>query len=254
MVQITIDQIKELRNKTGISMTACKKALTEAEGDMQEAIDLLRKKGEAKAIERSGREAGEGLVAVSGNDDKKSMILLACETDFVSRSPEYKEAAQKLADRVMAEGLDADLSGDVSDLGIKLGEKIELKEKATLEGPLVGHYIHSTGKIGVLLALTGGSQEIARDVAMHAAATDPFCVSPDDIDDEVVAKERVIWKEQLLNEGKPENIIDNILAGKEKKFREGGALLTQPFVKNPEQKINEFLGDLDVKGFVSFRI
>lgn len=254
MAEITIQQIKELRDKTGISMTACKKALAEADGDIEKAIEHLRKKGEAKAAERSDRTTGEGAVAVAGDASKRSMVLLACETDFVARSPEFQEAAQNFANKILAEGVEADLGTEVTDLGIQLGEKIELKDKAVLEGANVGYYIHSNGKIGVLVALNGGEEEQSKDVAMHAAATNPYCVSPDEIDNQVVAKEREIWKEQLMNEGKPENILDNILAGKEKKFREEGALMTQPFVKNPEQKIKDFLGGSEVTEFVAFRI
>jgi elongation factor Ts len=254
MAEVTIDMIKELRARTGISMGACKKALVEAGGDIDKAIEHLRKKGEAKAAERSDRTTGEGAVVVVGDSSKKAMVLLACETDFVARSDEFLSAAKGFAQKVLAEGQDVDLSGAVTDLGIQLGEKIELKEKALIEGDVLGEYIHSNGKIGVVIALNGGSEELAREVAMHSAAMNPFCISPDEISDEVVAKEKEIWTEQLKNEGKPENIMENILAGKEKKFREAGALISQAFVKNPEQTIAEMLGDAEVHAMVSFRI
>lgn len=251
---VTIDQIKDLRAKTGISMTACKKALEEANGDMQMAIDLLRKKGEAKAVEMSGRTAGEGTVMVAGDSKKKSMILLACETDFVARSDEYQAAAKKLAERVLAEGLDADLTSDVSDLGIQLGEKIELRERALVEGNVVGSYIHSNGKIGVLVALGGGTEDQARDVAIHAAANSPKCVSPEEIDSSLVDKEREIWADQLAQEGKPAEMVEKIMMGKEKKFREEHALLTQPFVKNPEMTVGEYLAGVELVSFVLFKV
>lgn len=251
---VSIDQIKELRDITGISITACKKALEEAGGDMEKAIELLRKKGEAKAAERKERTAGEGAVAIAGDDSKKAMVLLACETDFVARSDEFMTAAQGLAEKVLAEGADIDLTAEASDLGIKLGEKIEVTEKAVVEGEMIGAYIHSNNKIGVLVSVeSSASAEQAGDVAMHVAAMNPSVVKPEEISAELVAKEREIWTEQLKQEGKPENIMENILAGKENKFRSEGALMTQPFVKNPDQTVADYLGG-DVKEFVIFKV
>lgn len=252
---VSIDQIKELRERTGISMSACKKALEEAGGDMDAAIDLLRKKGAAKAAERADRATGEGYVATAKDGGKMAMVVLACETDFVARSDEFKAAAEGFAQKVLTEGTEVDLTGAVSDLGIQLGEKIELGEKAILEGETVDAYIHSNGKIGVMVSLTGGgSEEQARDVAMHAAASNPKVLKPEDVEQAMVDKEREIWTEQLAAEGKPAEIMDKIMIGKEKKFREEGALITQPFVKNPDQTVDQYLGDAQVADFVMFRI
>jgi len=251
---VSIDQIKELRERTGISMTVCKKALEEVGGDMNAAIDLLRKKGEAKAVERGDRDAGEGRVAIAGTDQKKAMILLACETDFVARSEECAKAAQGFAERVLVEGVDVDLSGEVADMGIQLGEKIEIKGKVIFEGPMIGAYIHSNNKIGVLVNLSGGSAEQGKDVAMHTAATKPDCVSPDQMDADLVEHEKGIWREQLVAEGKPAEIMDKIMMGKERKFGEDGALISQPFVKNPDQTVGQYLGDVVVNDFVLFQV
>lgn len=254
---ITLDQIKALREKTGVSTMACKKALEEAGGDEAAAIELLRKRGEAKAAERSERSTAFGVIAVSSQDGKSAMVAVGCETDFVAKNPDFVAEVQKLADKALAEGEGTDLSNEVSELGLKMGEKIELKEVKTMEADTVESYVHSNNRIGVLVGLSGSandSVEKAKQVAMHIAAMKPEVLSPDDVDQELVDKEKGIWKEQLLSEGKPENILDKIMMGKEKKFREEVALLTQNFVMNPEQNIADLLGELNVDDFVRFEV
>ena len=178
---VTLEQIKELRETTGISMMACKKALEEAAGDFEKAMDLLRKKGQAKALERSERTTGQGVVSsyIHGNGKIGVLVHIGCETDFVAKNSDF--------------------------------------------------------------------QNLARDVAMHIAATNPLTISPDEVSHELIEKEREIWKEQLKNEGKKEQMIDNILIGKEKKFREESSLLKQPFVKNPEITVEQLLTDAVTK-------
>jgi elongation factor Ts len=175
---VSLDQIKELREVTGVSMMACKKALTETNGDIDKAIDYLRKKGESKAMERSERGTGQGVIASYIHSNAKLGVLLhlGCETDFVAKNADFIQTAQ--------------------------------------------------------------------DIAMHIAAMNPLTVSPEEVTDEIVNKEKEIWVEQLKAEGKNESIIANILIGKEKKFREEGALLTQAFVKNPEISIDQLVKDL----------
>ena len=177
----SLDQIKELREATGVSMMSCKKALEEANGDMQKAIELLRKKGEAKAMERSDKSTGQGIVAsyIHGNNRLGVMVQLGCETDFVAKNEDF--------------------------------------------------------------------QLLAKDICMHIAATNPLTLTAEEVSDDMVAKEREIWREQLLNEGKKEAMLDNILVGKEKKFREESALLKQPFVKNPEITVEQLLSQAVVK-------
>lgn len=238
---ISLDQIKSLRDKTGVSITTCKAALEEAGGDEDKAIEILRKKGEAKALSRADRDTGEGAVAVVSEGGKTAMVLLACETDFVAKSPEFVQAAEELAKTVLSEGKEANLSGVVTDLGTKMGEKVELHEPYVVEGSTIGNYVHSNRKVGVVVSLDGGSEEVARDVAMHVAANRPRTLSPSDVPAELIEKEMVIWKDEVEKSGKPENIWEMILSGKEKKFREENALLTQPFVKNPEVTVGQYL-------------
>ncbi len=253
-MSVSIDQIKSLRERTGVSMSACKSALEEAQGDEDKAIELLRKKGAAKAAERGDRLTSNGVVAVSQKDGKAAMISLACETDFVAKNADFLQKAQNLADKLLAEGEDADLSKELGDLNIAMGEKVEVKDKKVVSGGKIGSYIHLNNRIGVLLSMSGNNDELAKDLAMHVAALAPKTLSPDEISEEWVAKEREIWAEQLKQEGKPEQIVAKIMEGKEKKFREEFALLTQAFVKNPEQLVKDLLGGESIEGFWRFEV
>ena len=252
---VTLDQIKSLRERTGVSTMACKKALEEAGGDESKAIELLRKKGESKAAERSDRSTLNGVVAVAEGTNKTAMVMLGCETDFVAKNEDFIKAAHDIAQKLLMEGEAADLTKEVSDLTIQLGEKIDVTDKKVVEGENIGYYIHSNNKIGALIKLSGsGDAEVGKDIAMHIAAMNPANISPEDLADEIVEKEKEIWADQLKQEGKPEEIIGKIMMGKEKKFREESALLTQAFVKNPEQLIKDLLGGLSVDDFWRFAV
>lgn len=253
---VTIDQIKELRVMSGVSMSACKSALEEANGDMDKAIDVLRKKGEAKAIDRAARETNQGAIAVKVGGGKAAMFSLQSETDFVSRADDFVALADTLAQKLLDGGLKSDETEipEVKDYGLKTGENIKVGGMELIEGKTLGFYVHSNRKIGVVIALDGGTEEMAKDIAMHAAATNPKCVSPDEVGPELVAKEREIWTDQLSKEGKPADIVEKIMIGKEKKFREENALLKQQFVKNPEQTIEQLLNGVKVTAFVRMAI
>lgn len=242
---ISLDQIKQLREMSGVSMTACKVALEEAAGDMEKAIDVLRKKGEAKAIDRAARTVNQGVIAIKCDGKKAAIVKLLCETDFVSRGDEFNGLANSLAEKLFGGDVkagDDDLQ-EVKDAQVKMGENIVLGEMAVVEGETLGVYIHSNKKIGVVVALKGGNPELAKDVAMHAAATNPKCISPDEVSAELVEKEKEIWKDQLAKEGKPAEIAVKIMIGKEKKFREENALIKQQFVKSPDKTVEQLLGD-----------
>ncbi len=253
---ITIDQIKALREMTGVSMTACKKALEEANGDSEKAIEVLRKKGEAQAVDRAGRSTANGVVAVCQNDNKMAIVQLACETDFVSRGDDFMKLANTLAEKLLKgeiKASDRDLP-EVKEAVLKMGENIQIVDMKVVEGQNLGHYIHSNKRIGVVVSMKGGSVDLAKDIAMHVAATNPVVVSPDQIGADLVAKEKEIWADQLKNEGKPEPIIEKIMMGKEKKFREENALIKQQFVKDPEKTIEDLLkaGEATIEEFVRF--
>ncbi len=251
-MSVSIDQIKALRERTGISMTACKTALEEAEGDEDKAIELLRKKGAAKAAERSDRATANGVVAIVEKDNKAAMISLGCETDFVAKNPDFLKRAQELAEKLLKEGEDANFEEDLTNLGMAMGEKVVLNDKKVVTGAKLGSYIHLNNRIGVVIAASGGSNELIKDIAMHVAAMNPKNLSPEDISDELLAKEKEIWAEQLKAEGKPEAIVEKIMEGKAKKFREESALLTQAFVKNPDQLIKDLLSGEKIDGFWRF--
>jgi elongation factor Ts len=262
-MDISAKDVMALRQKTGVSMMMCKEALVEAEGDMDKAVDILKKKGEAKAAKKSDRDTGEGRVAAKSGEGKVSLVSVRCETDFVARNDDFVALVDSIADKVLSDGESAQEAAEqmVQDAVSTMGENLQLGDVKLAEGDVIGSYVHSNGKIGVMIVLDGGDEPIddaqglrekARDVAMHAAAMAPAYVSPDEVSDEDVAREKEIWAEQLKNEGKPENIIENIMAGKEKKFREESALLTQAFVKDPGMTVGEYLGDAKVTGY--FRI
>ncbi len=251
---VSLELIKELRETTGIATMSCKKALDETGGDMEKAIEMLRKKGELKSAERAERSATEGVIAIAQGSGKAGMVKLACETDFVARNEDFVKAAGALAERALKEGDAFDSSSEASNLNIKMGEKIAVAEVAVISSPIIGTYVHSNKKIGVMVGLDGGDTIRANDVAMHIAASKPEVISPDEIASEKVEKEKEIWRALLKTEGKPEAIWDNIMKGKEKKFREERALLTQAFVKNPDQTVAQYLENAKVVAMKRFAL
>ncbi|MEK7673341.1 MAG: translation elongation factor Ts [Patescibacteria group bacterium] len=253
---VTIDQIKNLRDSTGVSMTACKSALEEADGDFEKAIEVLRKKGEAKAADRSARSTGQGAIVVKSEGTKTAMVQLSCETDFVAISEEFLKLAESFADKLLSGQMkveNRDLA-DVQDAILKMGENVQIGNMALVEGAVIGEYVHSNRRIGALVALDGGTKELAKDIAMHASATNPKFTKPEEVSEELLAKEREIWTEQLKTEGKPAEIVEKIIVGKEKKFREESSLLTQAFIKDPEKTVEQLLKDAGatLKSFVRF--
>jgi elongation factor Ts len=255
---VSIEQIQKLRNATGVSIIACKKALVEADGDYDKAVEILRKKGQAKAADRAGRSTGEGAVFVKTAEGKTALVALRCETDFVARGDDFLELLNVVADELIAGKIN---SGDdevqtVKDAVLRLGENVQVGGLYLSNSSVAGTYVHSNKKIGVLVELEGGSEDMAKDIAMHAAATNPAVLTPDEVSDELVEKEKGIWIDQLKQEGKPEQIIEKIMMGKEKKFREESALVKQAFVKNPDQTIEELLasGSAKITNFVRFSV
>lgn len=251
-MDISAKQVMELRNKTGVSMMAVKKALVEAEGDEEKAVEILRKRGEAKSADKADRETGEGGVGMKIEGGKGVMVAVKCETDFVARNDDFKALLQQVADNYFDKGDAAKEENQeiVSQAVNTLGENIQIAGYNMVEAPTVGGYVHTNGKIGVIIGLTAATEDHAKDVAMHAAAMNPMVVSPDEVTDELVAKEKEIWAEQLQQEGKPADIVENIMKGKEKKFREEGALISQPFVKDSSMTVGQYLGDANVTEYV----
>ncbi|MFA6527945.1 MAG: translation elongation factor Ts [Candidatus Gracilibacteria bacterium] len=252
-MSVTLEQIKKLRDATGVSTMACKKALEEANGDQEKAVEILRKTGEAKSQARAERSTSQGVISVAEKSDKAAIINLACETDFVARNEDFIASAKKIAEELL-KNESYDSTQIVNDLNLKLGEKIEVKDTKFVEGKVLGTYIHSNNKIGVVVALTGGEVETAKDIAMHVAAMNPAYLNPEEVSEISVTKEKEIWTDQLKKEGKPEQIWDKIMIGKEKKFREENALTKQPFVKNPEITVEKLLGTNKIEKFIRLSV
>ncbi|WP_170330110.1 translation elongation factor Ts [Ruegeria arenilitoris] len=246
---ITAAMVKELRDQTGAGMMDAKKALTETEGNMDEAVDWLRTKGLAKAAKKSGRTAAEGLVAVHVNGGNGVAVEVNSETDFVAKNAEFQEMVGKIA--YAAEGVDnveallaADLGGKnvadtLTDKIATIGENMSVRRMAKLSGDTVVSYVHNAatngmGKIGVLVALTGGDEAIGKQVAMHIAAVNPAALSEADMDPAVVEKEKQVQMDIARESGKPEQVIEKMIEGRMKKFVAESTLLNQSFVVNPD--------------------
>lgn len=261
---ITAQMVKELRERTGVGMSDCKNALVEANGDMEAAIELLRKKGLAKAAKRAGNETNEGKIKVELDGNTAYVAVVTCETDFVARNETFdgmlthfinirKDSASDEEATTKAEDLKA------SEYTLKVGENMVIKALSKIEGEVVAAYVHSNFKNGaVVTAKAGTDVEKLKQVAMHIVAMNPQVLSPNDISDEVVAKEQeiqlAIMKEDPKNAGKPDDILAKIIEGKMKKFREENALLTQPFVVNPDQTVGDFIGNDAIVSFTRYAI
>ena len=257
MTTVAASDVASLRQRTGVSMMECKKALDEAQGDEEKAIEILRKRGIAQAAKKAARDQFEGLVFLAQDTGKAALLMLKCETDFVARDENFRRAGAALAATLLEKGdaaLQAFAEKTIPELVQKLGENISVGEARLVSGATLGTYLHTNSKIGVAVALQGGTVAMARDVAMHAAALNPLVVSPAEVQAEKVEKEKEIWREQLKKEGKPEAMFDKIMIGKEKKYREENALLKQPFVKDPQKTVEQYLGDATVQTYVRLAV
>ncbi|WP_410474113.1 translation elongation factor Ts [Guyparkeria sp. TX1] len=252
---ITASLVKELRERTGSGMMECKKALVETDGDIEAAIEQMRKSGLAKADKKAGRVAAEGQVAIAMSDDRKSaaMVEINSETDFVSKGDDFTGFAQSVADKILADDpadMDAvnalDVDGEKADdrrkaLVAKLGENIQIRRFVRMAtSGVIGAYRHGE-RIGVLVELEGGSEELARDLAMHVAATKPNCVDESQVDEATVEKEREIFRAQATESGKPPEIVEKMIDGRIRKFLAEITLVGQPFVKDPDQTVGQLL-------------
>ncbi len=239
---ISAADVKILRQRTSVGMLACKNALEEANGDMEAAIELLRKRGEMKAASKADRTTAEGAIAISG----KAIVKLLCETDFVARNEGFVALVEEIAAKANAEGAEAAkayFESIKTDKMQEIGENLILEQVEVIsEGSVVSGYVHSNRKVAAMIGLDGSDEEHARDAAMHATAMAPLVATPEEVDPALIEKEKEIAKAELLEAGKPENIIENILVGKIKKFCAERALTSQAFVKNPEQTVGEYLG------------
>lgn len=264
---VTAALVKELRERTGAGMLDCKNALVETDGDVELAIENMRKSGQAKAAKKAGRIAAEGVILAEVNGKKATMLELNSETDFVARDEGFLGFGKKILALAAANNISdidtlnaADLDG-VSvatardNLVAKIGENISPRRVINVEGDNLGAYIHG-GRIGVIAILTGGDEDLAKDVAMHVAASSPQFVKPTDVPEAVIAKEKEIQIEIAIQSGKPADIAEKMVSGRMKKFTGEVSLTGQPFVKDPSMTVGDLLKskNADVVNFVRFEV
>lgn len=259
--------VKELRDRTGLGMMDCKKALVDAEGNIDQAIETLRKSSGMKAAKKAGRTASEGLVSIRKSDDGQITVLVEinCETDFAARDENFKSfvgrvtelvlgAEQVDLEKLLAEGLEAEREALVQ----KIGENISVRRavRYNSDGKQLGSYVHTNGKIGVMVELEGGNEELGKDIAMHVAATNPIVITPDQLPAEEVAKEREIYVAQAEDSGKPPEIVEKMVEGRIRKYLAEVSLVEQPFVKDPDLKVGGLLkaANATVNRFVRYEV
>jgi len=267
MAEITTSLVKELRERTGLGMMDCKKALQAADGNIEKAIEDMRKESGLKAAKKAGRTAAEGLVLTRIADDNSYgvMVEVNSETDFAAREDNFADFANTVVetvffkkttdiDALMASGLEQSRLALVQ----KIGENISVRRAVMQEseGAIVGCYVHSNNKIAVLVSLRGGDADLARDVAMHIAAVNPMVVSAEDVPAEVLGKESEIYTAQAAESGKPADIVEKMVSGRLRKFVEEVSLLDQAFVKDPDIKVGSLVKDAgaEVLSFVRYEV
>lgn len=271
-MSITAAMVKELREKTGAGMMDCKKALQEADGNMERAAEILREKGMSQAAKKADRIAAEGLSVIEISDDSAVVVEINCETDFVAKNEGFQTLTKEIARHLLAtkpadvESALATSMGDgtlqdyLNENIAQIGERIDLRRFEIVEKPesgVFGSYVHMGGKIGVVVALDGTSDEsLARDIAMHIAAANPRYVSRDQVSQEEVEKEREILKTQALNEGKAPHIVEKMVEGRLGKFFEEICANDQAFVKDPDKKVGKLLSEkgASIVSFVRYEV
>ena len=263
-MNIPASKVKELRERTGLGVLDCKNALVEAEGDMELAIDTLRKASGMKAAKKAGRIANDGLIGMklAKEGSSAAMVEVNCETDFAARDENFLNFVTAVTDKVLDSGetgipalLESGLESMREKLVQKIGENCSIRRAEVFEGS-VGSYVHTNGKIGVLVSMEGGNEALGRDIAMHIAASGPSVVSPDDAPADLVAKEREIYTAQAQDSGKPPEIVEKMIDGRIRKYLAEISLTEQPFVKDGDIKVGALLSKEGAKinRFVRFEV
>ena len=248
MAAISASLVKELRDRTGLGMMECKKALVESNGDIDLAIEEMRKNSGMKAAKKAGRTASDGVVAAKISDDGKTGVLVEVnsETDFAARDAGFLAFVDQVVDKVAATNetdvaklMEGDLEQAREALVQKIGENISVRRIVILSDAVVGQYVHGNSRIGVLVALNGGDTELAKDISMHIAAVNPLFVRQSDVPEDLIEKEKELFTAQAEQSGKPAEIIQKMIGGRISKYLAEISLLDQPFVKNPEVNIDD---------------
>jgi elongation factor Ts len=268
-MSISASMVKELRERTGAGMMECKKALVETDGNMEEAVELLRKSGQAKADKKASRVAADGRIAVAVDGLKAAIAEINSETDFVAKDENFVGFAEAVVNAALTsavEDVDALSSTTLADgrmietartdLVAKVGENISVRRFERLEADEhLGNYTHGA-RIGALVSMSGGNAELAKDIAMHVAATNPVCIDEDGVPEDTLERERRIFAEQAAESGKPPEIVEKMVTGRVAKFLKEITLLGQPFVKDPDVSVGKLLKNADakVRGFVRYEV
>ena len=260
-MNIKASQVKELRDRTGVAMMDCKKALVECEGNIEKALDFLRSNSALKAEKKSSRIAADGMLITSINDDYATIVELNSETDFAAKDSNFLSFGEKIKEFISNVKItdassfqDPALEEERKSLIQTIGENIQIRRVVTLEYDSdmgVGVYLHSDTKLGSIVVVKNGNDLIAKDIAMHVSAFNPLCISINDIDQDVLERERAIYQNQALDSGKPKEIMDKMVEGKVKRFLSEVSLLSQAFVKDSEITVSEYL-EKDNASVVSF--
>ena len=261
---ISMELIKKVREATGAGVNDVKKALDEVGGDEEKAIEYLRKQGQKIAAKKADRSTNEGVIAVKQEGNKIALVELYCETDFVARNDDFLKSSEEFVSKLLEVGKEefATWAKDEvqNNLIVKIGENIQLgkfeiiESSSAGEGEVLGIYLHSNKKIASVVNLSGGTEELAKEVAMHVTAMNPSYLKAEDVPTEKIEKEKEIYREQLKAEGKPEEMIKKILEGKLKKYYTEVCLLNQPFVKDDKISVEKLLNGVEVKQFVRFSL
>ena len=263
MSQVTSALVKDLRERTGLGMMECKRALVEAGGDIDKAIEELRKSSGMKAAKKAGRTAADGLVAMKVESGFGVVVEINSETDFVARDEGFQdfvatvvEKAHQTRETDVATLMAGELESSREALVQKIGENISPRRAGAVEQSVVGGYVHSNNRIAVIVGLSSGSEELARDVAMHIAAVNPAVVSSDQMPAEVVAAEKEIYAAQARESGKPDEIIEKMIVGRVNKFLKESSLVDQPFVKDPDTTVGKLVkaAGAEIVEFVRFEV
>lgn len=263
MSTISASLVKELRERTGLDMMECKKALVDANGDIDLAIEELRKSSGMKAAKKAGRTAADGVVAIKTGAGFGVAIEVNSETDFVARDENFLAFVNTVVEKAFATRqsdvaalMEGELEVAREALVQKIGENISVRRIALVEAPVVGAYVHGNNRIAVLTALSAGDDELAKDVAMHVAAVNPQVVKPEDMPAELVAKEKDIYTAQAAESGKPAEIVEKMVSGRVSKYLAENSLLEQAFVKDPEIKVGKLVKNAgaEVQSFVRFEV
>ena len=265
-MEIKATQVKELRDMTGVAMMDCKKALVECEGDVEKALDLLRSNSALKAEKKSSRVAADGILITTVTESYATLVELNSETDFAAKDTNFLSFGEKVKEYISKNKvLDAEafikssLEDERQTLVQTIGENIQLRRVETLEYSLdmnIGMYLHSDSKLGSIVVIKGGNNDMAKNIAMHVSAFNPLCLSQDDIDQDTLERERAIYQNQAQDSGKPQEIMDKMVEGKVKRFLSEVSLLSQNYVKDPDITVKGYLenDNASIVAFVRLKV